>query len=67
MFHSGQGAQGKLGTASKQTLENVFDTSKDVDVAEKILTHGRIEESKKAGDKWTTKNDSQGDRSSHGH
>lgn len=41
VFHTGTGTQGILGTPSKQQLETVFGTSKDVDVVEKILKEGR--------------------------
>ncbi|KAJ7167497.1 DUF1960-domain-containing protein [Mycena filopes] len=41
VFVSSQGAQGHLGKASKQQLETVFGTSKDVDCVEKVLKEGR--------------------------
>ncbi|OSX59397.1 hypothetical protein POSPLADRAFT_1041011 [Postia placenta MAD-698-R-SB12] len=41
VFFSNQGAQGILGTPSKQQLENVFGSSKDVDVIERILKQGQ--------------------------
>ncbi|KAH7916256.1 DUF1960-domain-containing protein [Hygrophoropsis aurantiaca] len=40
VFHSGQGSQGILGKPSKQQLENIFETSKDVDVVKIILERG---------------------------
>lgn len=40
VFFSNQGAQGILGAPSKQQLENVFGSSKDVDVVKKILESG---------------------------
>ena len=43
VFHSGQGSQGLLGTPSKQQLDNVFDTHKDIDVVTKILEKGRYQ------------------------
>ncbi|KAJ8597376.1 DUF1960-domain-containing protein [Rhizopogon salebrosus TDB-379] len=41
VFHSNQGAQGILGTPSKQQLETVFNTSKDTDVVTAILEKGK--------------------------
>ena len=41
VFFSSQGSQGLLGRASKQQLDNVFGTHKDVDVITKILQDGR--------------------------
>jgi len=41
IFHSVQGSQGILGKPSKQQLDTVFGTSKDVDVIAHILTNGR--------------------------
>jgi len=41
IFHSVQGSQGILGTPSKQQLDTVFGTSKDVDVITHILQNGR--------------------------
>ncbi|PPQ65375.1 hypothetical protein CVT24_011485 [Panaeolus cyanescens] len=41
IFHSGTGSQGLYGRPSKQQLDTVFGTSKDVDVIEHILKHGR--------------------------
>ncbi|EGO02013.1 hypothetical protein SERLA73DRAFT_132746 [Serpula lacrymans var. lacrymans S7.3] len=41
IFHSGQGSQGLLGRPSKQQLETVFGTSKDVDVMTIVLQKGR--------------------------
>lgn len=46
MFWSNQGAQGLLGRPSKQQLENVFGTSKDVDVVGQILQKGKEETGK---------------------
>jgi ribosome maturation protein Sdo1 len=40
-FHSTQGTQGILGKPSKQQLDTVFGTSKDVDVVTHILKNGR--------------------------
>ena len=40
VFFSSQGKQGLLGLASKQQLENLFGTSRDVDVAEQLLARG---------------------------
>jgi hypothetical protein len=41
VFHSGQGNQGILGKASKQTLDTVFGTSKDIDVVTQVLEKGK--------------------------
>ncbi|PIL37356.1 hypothetical protein GSI_01049 [Ganoderma sinense ZZ0214-1] len=46
IFWSNQGAQGLLGRPSKQQLENVFGSSKDVDVVTQILNKGREESGK---------------------
>ena len=46
MFWSSQGAQGLLGRPSNQQLENVFGTSKDVDVVKIILEKGKEESGK---------------------
>ena len=46
MFWSNQGAQGLLGRPSNQQLENVFGSSKDVDVVQQILTKGKEESGK---------------------
>ncbi|GAA6058582.1 hypothetical protein JCM10212_007021 [Sporobolomyces blumeae] len=42
VFHTGQGSQGILERPSKQTLETVFGTSKEMDIVEKVLQEGRI-------------------------
>ncbi|KAG1892182.1 DUF1960-domain-containing protein [Suillus subluteus] len=41
VFYSNQGAQGILGTPSKQQLDTVFNTTKDVDVVTHILEKGK--------------------------
>ncbi|OAX44047.1 DUF1960-domain-containing protein [Rhizopogon vinicolor AM-OR11-026] len=41
VFHSGQGAQGILGTPSKQQLDTVFGTTKDINVVTVILEKGK--------------------------
>ncbi|KAI0751024.1 DUF1960-domain-containing protein [Daedaleopsis nitida] len=46
VFWSNQGAQGILGRPSKQQLENVFGSSKDVDVVQAILEKGKEESGK---------------------
>ncbi|CDZ98770.1 Ribosome maturation protein SBDS, N-terminal [Phaffia rhodozyma] len=43
IFFSNQGPTGKLGKASKQQLENVFGTAKDIDAAEKLLKLGSVQ------------------------
>lgn len=40
VFHSGQGAQGLLGEASKQTLDTIFGSHKDDIVVKQILDKG---------------------------
>ncbi|KAI0774491.1 ribosome maturation protein [Fomes fomentarius] len=46
VFWSNQGAQGLLGRPSNQQLENVFGSSKDVDVVKAILEKGKEESGK---------------------
>lgn len=41
VFHSNQGAQGILGTPSKQQLHTIFSTTKEVDVMTQILEKGK--------------------------
>lgn len=41
VFYSNQGAQGILGAPSKQQLDTVFNTTKDVDVVTQILEKGK--------------------------
>jgi len=41
IYHSNQGAQGILRTPSKQQLESTFGTSKDVEVIQYMLGHGK--------------------------
>ena len=41
VFHSIQGSQGKLGTASKQQLDTVFGTHKEDEVVRYVLEHGK--------------------------
>jgi len=41
VFHTGQGSQGILRRPSKQQLDTVFETHKDVDVVNFILTNGK--------------------------
>ena len=43
VFHSTQGAQGKLGQASHQQLDTCFGTHKDVDVVTFILNNGKVQ------------------------
>ncbi|KIM20647.1 hypothetical protein M408DRAFT_73689 [Serendipita vermifera MAFF 305830] len=49
IFYSNQGNQGKLGKASKQQLENVFGTAKDIDVAEFMLKNGVMQHAERIG------------------
>ncbi|KAI0309759.1 ribosome maturation protein [Amylostereum chailletii] len=61
ILSSGQGAQGILGTASKQELENTFGTSRDDEVVKQILEKGRAETTDGIqGSKWGSKNDTMG-------
>ncbi|CCF48423.1 hypothetical protein NDA18_000220 [Ustilago nuda] len=43
VFHTGTGAQGIMGRPSKQLLDTVFDTHKDVDVVTHILERGQLQ------------------------
>ncbi|KAI0700588.1 DUF1960-domain-containing protein [Cytidiella melzeri] len=43
VFFSNQGAQGILGKASNQQLENEFGSHKDIDVVEQILKKGVLQ------------------------
>ncbi|PSR93788.1 hypothetical protein PHLCEN_2v4683 [Hermanssonia centrifuga] len=45
VFHSTQGAQGILGKASNQQLDNIFGTHKDVDVVQQLLQKGTPQQS----------------------
>ncbi|KAG2013337.1 hypothetical protein CC2G_010259 [Coprinopsis cinerea AmutBmut pab1-1] len=45
---------------SNQQLENIFGTSKDVDVVEYILKNGREQTTTLQPDKWGNTNDSRG-------
>ncbi|KAF8165580.1 ribosome maturation protein [Crassisporium funariophilum] len=45
VFHTGQGSQGLLRQPSKQQLDTVFGTHKDVDVVKIILEKGREQSS----------------------
>lgn len=56
-----QGAQGILGTASKQELENEFGTSRDDECIEQILEKGKPEHADAIrGNDWGSTNDSKG-------
>ena len=48
-----------MGRASKQQLENVFGTSKDVDVVEQILEKGQMQQGAIKDKFYDTKNDTQ--------
>lgn len=48
IFHSGQGAQGLMGKASKQELAAAFDCSNATDALEILLTKGQLQ----SGDKF---------------
>ncbi|KAG8897365.1 hypothetical protein FRB99_008205 [Tulasnella sp. 403] len=49
IYHSGQGAQGKLGKVSKQQLHNVFGTEKDDEAMSTLLQRGVLQASDKIG------------------
>ncbi|VDB91528.1 unnamed protein product [Peniophora sp. CBMAI 1063] len=56
-----QGAQGLLGTASKQDLENEFGTSRDDECISKILEKGKAEHADAIRNSdWGSTNDSKG-------
>ncbi|KAI0028363.1 ribosome maturation protein [Vararia minispora EC-137] len=61
VFSTQQGAQGLLGKASKQELENAFGTSRDDDVVKIILEKGKSEttDAIRSSD-WGTKNAGKG-------
>ena len=58
VFFSTQGNQGKLGKASKQQLENVFNTSNDTSVAEFMIKNGVMQHADRIGDSTANKNQS---------
>jgi len=60
VFFSTQGNQGKLGKASKQQLENVFNTSNDTSVAEFMIKNGVMQHADRIGDSTANKNQSRG-------
>merc|ERR1712157_226654 len=43
VFHTGTGAQGIMGRPSKQLLDTVFESHKDVDVVTHILERGQLQ------------------------
>ena len=45
VFFSNQGSQGILGEASKQQLDSVFGTHKDIDVVQQLLEKGSAQQS----------------------
>jgi len=49
VFFSPQGNQGKLGKASKQQLENVFNTSREDDIALFMLKNGVMQHADRIG------------------
>ncbi|PAV21352.1 hypothetical protein PNOK_0397900 [Pyrrhoderma noxium] len=61
IFVSAQGKQGHLGEASKQQLENIFGSSKDIVVAEKLLKEGVAQNADRLDDDHLLKNLSHGD------
>jgi peroxisome-assembly ATPase len=58
VYYSIQGNQGKLGRASKQQLENVFNTAKDTSIAEFMLKNGVMQHADRIGDSTANKNQS---------
>ncbi|KAK7060370.1 hypothetical protein VNI00_001135 [Paramarasmius palmivorus] len=46
VFHSNQGSQGLLATPSRQQLDGIFGTSKDIDVVQKMLELGKSQPAK---------------------
>ncbi|PWZ00433.1 DUF1960-domain-containing protein [Testicularia cyperi] len=56
VFHTGQGAQGIMGRPSKQHLDAVFDSTKDVDVVTIILERGQLQAASNK-DGYSTTND----------
>lgn len=56
VFHTGTGAQGIMGRPSKQLLDTVFDTHKDVDVVTHILERGQLQTASHK-DAYSTTND----------
>ncbi|KAL5527809.1 hypothetical protein ACEPAG_6610 [Sanghuangporus baumii] len=61
VFHSATGHTGHLGEASKQQLENTFGTSKDIDVATKLLKEGSAQAGESFDDDHVVKNLGAGD------
>ncbi|KAL5507834.1 hypothetical protein ACEPAH_5452 [Sanghuangporus vaninii] len=61
VFHSSTGHTGHLGEASKQQLENTFGTSKDIDVATKLLKEGSAHAGESFGDDHIVRNLGAGD------
>ncbi|KAL5487623.1 hypothetical protein ACEPAI_5731 [Sanghuangporus weigelae] len=61
VFHSSTGHTGHLGEASKQQLENAFGTSKDIDVATKLLKEGSAQAGESFGDDRIVRNLAAGD------
>jgi len=62
IFFSNQGHQGHLGQASRQQLDTVFGTHKDIDVAEQLLEKGEAKTGEGFGSDGASKNDSHGSR-----
>jgi len=63
VYHSGQGSQGNMGKASKQTLETIFDTSNEDAIAQIMLEKGTLKASESlAGAKFGDTNVSKGTR-----
>ncbi|KZO98118.1 FYSH domain-containing protein [Calocera viscosa TUFC12733] len=61
VYHSGQGSQGNLGKASKQTLETVFDTANEDEIALIMLEKGVLKSSEALNNpKWSDTNKSKG-------
>lgn len=53
VFESPNGSEGMAGRASKQSLENIFNTSKDTEVINYILEHGIIQNHRKGSKEYS--------------
>jgi len=60
IFHSGQGNQGKLGRASKQTLDTIFGTTKEDEAALIVLQKGTLHGEGSVASKYGDSNSARG-------
>lgn len=68
IFFSSTGATGTLGKASKQQLDTVFGTSKDIDAVSKLLELGKLQKGDSLSDNaFGDRNDSRGMQAGGGH